>query len=69
MSAIPHLLRALAVCLQVLAFPFTLLGLACAWTAAPILAAANWLQERALQWELRLWSRGGHTDLNPPPGA
>lgn len=69
MTLIPALLRALAICLQGLAFPFTSLGLACAWVAAPILAAANWLREYARQWELRLWSRGGRTDLHPPPGA
>ncbi|MBP2494980.1 hypothetical protein ABID82_007316 [Methylobacterium sp. PvP062] len=69
MTLIPTLLRALAVCLQGLAFPFTSLGLACAWVAAPILVTAGWLQERAREWERRLSSRGGHTDLHPPPGA
>ncbi|MGU3664436.1 hypothetical protein ACLBX9_09660 [Methylobacterium sp. A49B] len=67
MTLIPALLRALAVCLQGLALPFTALGAACASIAAPILSAAGWLQQRARQYELRLWSRGGHTDLRAPP--
>lgn len=69
MTLVPALLRALAVCLRGLALPFTSLGLACAWVAAPILQASGWLQERARQWDRRLWSRGQHTDLHPPPGA
>ena len=51
MTLISGLLRALAVCLQGLALPFTSLGLACAWIASPILTAAGWLQEHARRLE------------------
>lgn len=69
MNAGPWLLDALALCLRLIALPFTLVGLSGAWTAAAFILAAGWLAERARRWRQRLWARGQHTDLNPPPGA
>ena len=58
-------LRGLAALLQALAVPFLAIG----WVASPILACSRRLQDRAREWDPRLWSRGQHTDLHPPPGA
>lgn len=37
--------------------------------ANPVLARSRWCEERARAWDRRLWERGQHTDLHPPPGA
>ncbi|QGY05528.1 hypothetical protein MMSR116_29265 [Methylobacterium mesophilicum SR1.6/6] len=63
MIAVAYLLRGLAALLQALAVPFLAIG----WVATPILSTSGYLQEVARQWDRRLWSRGGRTDLNPPP--
>ena len=65
MIAAAFILRGLAALLQALAVPFLAIG----WVATPILSTSGWLQERARQWDRRLWSRNQHTDLHPPPGA
>lgn len=64
-TAAPHLLNGLAWLLQVAALPFLAVG----FVATPILWCARWCQERAREWNPRLWDRGQHTDLHPPPGA
>lgn len=65
MIALAYVLRTLAGCLQWLAVPFLAIG----WVATPILFCSRQLQDRAREWDPRLWSRGQHTDLHPPPGA
>jgi hypothetical protein len=65
MIAAAVILRGLAALLQALAVPFLAIG----WVATPILSTSGWLQERARQWDRRLWSRDQPTDLRPPPGA
>ncbi|GEP09854.1 hypothetical protein [Methylobacterium gnaphalii] len=37
--------------------------------AVPVLFASRWCLDRAREWDPRLWQRGEHTDLHPPPGA
>lgn len=69
MIALAYAFRALARCLQILAVPFLATGIAATWIAHPILACARRLQDRAREWDPRLWQRGQHTDLHPPPGA
>ena len=51
--------------LRSLAVPFLAIG----WLGTPILWCARQCQDRAREWDPRLWSRGQHTDLHPPPGA
>lgn len=65
MIAVAYVLRGLAACLQGLAVPFLAIG----WLGTPILWCARQCQDRAREWDPRLWSRGEHTDLRPPPGA
>lgn len=65
MIAAAFILRGLAAFLRALAVPFLAIG----WVATPILTCSRSLQDRAREWDPRLWSRGGHTDLHPPPGA
>lgn len=60
-----HLMRAAATALRWLSLPFLLVGS----VATPILDAAAACEERAREWDPRLWERGQHTDLHPPPGA
>lgn len=60
-----HILRAVATALRWLSLPFLLVGS----VATPILAMAAACEDRAREWDPRLWSRGQHTDLHPPPGA
>ncbi|KAB1068879.1 hypothetical protein [Methylobacterium planeticum] len=50
-----HLLRAAAVALRFLSTPFLLVG----WFATPILQASAWCEDRAREWDPRLWARGG----------
>ena len=50
---------------RALAVPFLAVG----WLATPILACARACQVKAREWDRRLWERGQHTDLHPPPGA
>lgn len=49
---------------RALAVPLLAIG----WCATPILWCARQCQERAREWDPRLWQRGGHTDLGRPPG-
>ena len=58
-------LRAAATMLPWASVPFLVVG----WLASPILWTARWCDECARGWDQRLWARGGHTDLHPPPGA
>ena len=69
MIAVAVLLRVLALLLQGLALPFTATGLGALWITRGILWCARACQDRAREWDPRLWSRGQHTDLHPPPGA
>ena len=52
-----------------LALPWLLLG----EVGAPFIRAARYFAgcawEARREWERRLWARGQHTDLHPPPGA
>lgn len=65
MIAVAYALRAIAACLQLLAVPFLAIG----WVGSPILWCARRCQDRAREWDPRLWSRDQHTDLHPPPGV
>ena len=69
MIALACLLRGLALMLQGLALPFTATGLGALWITQAIRWCARRCQDRAREWDPRLWSRGGRTDLHPPPGA
>ena len=57
--------RVSATALRWLSIPFLVVG----WIATPVLWAAAWCEDRAREWDPRLWKRGQHTDLHPPPGA
>ena len=60
-----RLARLVDLALRLLALPLLAVGL----LATPILWCARACQDRAREWDPRLWSRGQHTDLHPPPGA
>lgn len=65
MSIRCFVLRAAATALRWLSLPFLFVGS----VATPILAIAAACEDRAREWDPRLWSRDQHTDLHPPPGA
>lgn len=69
MSLVVLILRGCAVLLRTIAFPFIAIGWVAAGCATPILWLAGWCTDRAREWDPRLWQRGQHTDLHPPPGA
>ncbi len=68
MIVVATLLRATAVALRWIAQPFILLGWAAAWVAVPLVWSSDRCRNRAREWDPRLWERGEHTDLRPPPG-
>ena len=69
MIVLVHLLRGCAVLLRLLAAPLILIGWVAASVAEPLIWTSRRCHDRAREWDPRLWERGQHTDLHPPPGA
>ena len=64
MIVLAKLMQACGFLLHGIALPFVAIG----FVADPILWLSRLCQTCAREWNPRLWQRGQHTDLHPPPG-
>ena len=62
-------LRALGSALQTVANGLLWLADVLTRGARAVLRFSRLCLDRAREWDPRLWDRGQHTDLHPPPGA